>query len=168
MDRPAEHEAGADRLLRQALDITKEIAQRTGRIRDLFAQEKKLRKTQAPEREIAAVREQIVATERELVRLVERHAHAQLRPDLRARAEKLESASRRIRHVRVAAENLKAAEMHDLARQLLEEGRTKEVVAGFRSRAGKPFRARLVLNNEGKVEFDFPASARTKQPAAAE
>jgi DNA topoisomerase III len=56
----------------------------------------------------------------------------------------------------------------ELARQLLEEGKTKEVVAGFRSRAGKPFRARLVLNSEGKVEFDFPASARTKQPAAAE
>jgi DNA topoisomerase-3 len=56
----------------------------------------------------------------------------------------------------------------ELARQLLEEGKTKEVVAGFRSRAGKPFRARLVLNSEGKVEFDFPTPARTKQPAAAE
>jgi DNA topoisomerase-3 len=56
----------------------------------------------------------------------------------------------------------------ELARQLLEEGKTKEVVAGFRSRAGKPFRARLVLNSEGKVEFDFPTPARTKEPAAAE
>jgi DNA topoisomerase-3 len=56
----------------------------------------------------------------------------------------------------------------ELARQLLEEGRTKEVLSGFRSRAGKPFRARLVLNNEGKVEFDFPARARSKEPAAAE
>jgi DNA topoisomerase-3 len=56
----------------------------------------------------------------------------------------------------------------ELARQLLEEGRTKEVVAGFRSRAGKPFRARLVLNTEGKVEFDFPAPTRTKETAAAE
>ena len=44
----------------------------------------------------------------------------------------------------------------ELARQLLEEGKTKEVVSGFRSKAGKPFRARLVLNEEGKVEFDFP------------
>jgi DNA topoisomerase-3 len=56
----------------------------------------------------------------------------------------------------------------ELARQLLEEGKTKEVVAGFRSKAGKPFRARLVLNSEGKVEFDFPTPARTKQAAAAE
>jgi DNA topoisomerase-3 len=56
----------------------------------------------------------------------------------------------------------------EIARQLLEEGRTKEVLSGFRSRAGKPFRARLVLNNEGKIEFDFPARARSKEPAAAE
>ncbi|HSC49632.1 MAG TPA: DNA topoisomerase 3 [Gaiellaceae bacterium] len=56
----------------------------------------------------------------------------------------------------------------ELARQLLEEGKTKEVVSGFRSRAGKPFRARLVLNDEGKVEFDFPARAQTKEAAVAE
>src|SRR5213080_764144 len=64
----------------------------------------------------------------------------------------------------------------EIARQLLEEGRTREVISGFRSRAGKPFRARLVLTPEGKVEFDFPArptrdgdSAETEeqqQPAA--
>jgi DNA topoisomerase III len=56
----------------------------------------------------------------------------------------------------------------EIARQLLEEGKTKEVLSGFRSRAGKPFRARLVLNDEGKVEFEFPARARTKEPAASE
>jgi len=56
----------------------------------------------------------------------------------------------------------------ELARQLLEEGKTKEVVSGFRSRAGKPFRARLVLNGEGKVEFDFPARKETKEAAVAE
>ncbi len=56
----------------------------------------------------------------------------------------------------------------EVGRQLLEEGRTREVLSGFRSKAGKPFRARLVLNTEGKVEFDFPARARTKEPAAAE
>ncbi|MCY4086285.1 MAG: DNA topoisomerase 3 [Actinomycetia bacterium] len=44
----------------------------------------------------------------------------------------------------------------EVARQLLEEGRTSEVLSGFRSRAGKSFRARLVLSEEGKVEFDFP------------
>src|SRR5918993_6101124 len=43
----------------------------------------------------------------------------------------------------------------EIARQLLEEGKTREVLSGFRSRAGKPFRARLVLT-DGKVEFEFP------------
>jgi DNA topoisomerase-3 len=69
----------------------------------------------------------------------------------------------------------------EIARQLIEEGKTREVLSGFKSRAGKPFRARLVLTEEGKVEFDFPArpqrdgdSARaaetqqTAEPAAAE
>src|SRR5437773_89603 len=45
----------------------------------------------------------------------------------------------------------------EIARQLIEEGKTREVLSGFKSRAGKPFRARLVLTPEGKVEFDFPA-----------
>ncbi len=56
----------------------------------------------------------------------------------------------------------------ELARQLIEERKTKEVVSGFRSRAGKPFRARLVLNDEDKVEFDFPTPRRggAKEPEA--
>jgi DNA topoisomerase III len=56
----------------------------------------------------------------------------------------------------------------EIARQLIENGRTTEVISGFRSKAGKPFRARLVLNEEGKVEFDFPVRAQTKEPAVAE
>jgi DNA topoisomerase-3 len=56
----------------------------------------------------------------------------------------------------------------EIARQLLEDRRTKDVVSGFRSKAGKPFRARLVLNDEGKIEFDFPARAQTKEAAVAE
>jgi DNA topoisomerase-3 len=56
----------------------------------------------------------------------------------------------------------------EIARQLLQEGKTKEVISGFRSRAGKPFRARLVLNEDGKVEFDFPARTQTKEAAVAE
>ncbi|MDQ3777966.1 MAG: DNA topoisomerase, partial [Actinomycetota bacterium] len=65
----------------------------------------------------------------------------------------------------------------EVARQLIEERRTRDVLSGFRSRAGKPFRARLVLNDEDKVEFDFPVTRRQQeeqeerreeQPAAAE
>src|SRR6186997_2054176 len=51
----------------------------------------------------------------------------------------------------------------EIARQLLEEGKTREVLSGFRSKAGKPFRARLVLNEEGKVEFDFPARTQSRE-----
>jgi DNA topoisomerase III len=56
----------------------------------------------------------------------------------------------------------------EIARQLIEERRTREVLSGFRSRNGKPFRARLVLNDEDKIEFEFPARAQTKEPAATE
>jgi hypothetical protein len=52
-------------------------------------------------------------------------------------------------------------------------------LSGFKSRAGKHFRARLVLTPEGKVEFDFPvrptrdgdsaeADEQAAEPAAAE
>ena len=52
------------------------------------------------------------------------------------------------------------------ARQLLEHGRTTDVLAGFRSRAGKPFRARLLLDAEGKVTFDMPARPGGERPPA--
>ena len=54
----------------------------------------------------------------------------------------------------------------ELARQLLEDRKTKEVVSGFRSRAGKPFRARLVLNDEDKVEFEFPGRGAARPQGA--
>ena len=56
----------------------------------------------------------------------------------------------------------------EVARQLIEQRRTREVLSGFRSRNGKPFRARLVLNDEDKIEFEFPVRAQTKEPAATE
>jgi hypothetical protein len=55
-----------------------------------------------------------------------------------------------------------------VARQLLEEGRSREVLSGFRSRNKKPFRARLVLNDEGKVEFEFPERRAEAAKAAGE
>ena len=56
----------------------------------------------------------------------------------------------------------------EIARQLLADGRTTEVLSGFRSRAGKPFRARLLLKEDGKVEFEFPVSKRRQQQQEAE
>jgi DNA topoisomerase-3 len=54
---------------------------------------------------------------------------------------------------RVAGRTISAEE----ARQLLRDGRTDEVLAGFRNKAGRSFRARLLLDAEGRVTFDMPA-----------
>ena len=53
----------------------------------------------------------------------------------------------------------------ELARQLIEEGKTQEVLSGFRSRAGKPFRARLVLNARGQGRVRVPTRERRCQRA---
>jgi hypothetical protein len=46
--------------------------------------------------------------------------------------------------------------MPDEAKELIEQRFTTAELHGFRSRAGKPFRARLKLDAEDKVIFDFP------------
>ncbi len=53
----------------------------------------------------------------------------------------------------------------ELARQLIYEGRTRDVIPGFRGKSGRQFRARLVMNEEGKVEFEFPERAPTPAQA---
>jgi DNA topoisomerase-3 len=54
----------------------------------------------------------------------------------------------------------------EIARQLIDEGRTRDVLSGFRSKNKKPFRARLVLGEDGKIEFEFPERAATGARAA--
>jgi DNA topoisomerase-3 len=49
-----------------------------------------------------------------------------------------------------------------MVRQLLRDGKT-EVVKGFRSKAGKPFEASLILK-DGKATFDFPKTDRGTVP----
>jgi DNA topoisomerase-3 len=46
--------------------------------------------------------------------------------------------------------------MPDEAQELIEQRFTTNELHGFRSRAGKPFRARLKLDDQDKVVFDFP------------
>ena len=46
--------------------------------------------------------------------------------------------------------------MPDEAKELIEQRHTTNELQGFRSRAGKPFRARLKLDDDDKVVFDFP------------
>jgi len=110
---------------RQGID--KEMRQRKDRLQDLLAQEKKLQVAKAPKEELALLREQITRTERELqLRSALRGAQKIHPPEFQARAEKLEAAARRIHHYRVAAENLKMAEAHDLAHQLMEKAEAME------------------------------------------
>lgn len=110
---------------RNGIDI--EVQRLKERLHDLLAQEKKLREANASEKELAAVREHIAGTEREL-HAIQSHQAGQgnLPPEFHAHAEKLAAASRRIHHLRVAAENLKMAEVHDLAHQLVEKAEAME------------------------------------------
>jgi archaellum component FlaC len=120
--------------------IDKEVRHLKQRLQDLLAKEKKLREANAPEKELAAVREQVAGTERELQAIHAHHAgKGKIPPEFRAQVEKLEVASRRIHHLRVAAENLKMAEAHDLAHQLMEkaEAMEREVQEGKRRLAAE-------------------------------
>ena len=120
--------------------IDKEVRHLKDRLQDLLAKEKKLREANAPENELAEVRGQIAATERELQAIHAHHAgKGKIPPEFHAQVEKFEAASRRIHHLRVAAENLKMAEAHDLAHQLMEkaEAMEREVQEGKRRLAAE-------------------------------
>ncbi len=60
------------------------------------------------------------------VRSLKDRLKAELPPEYRPQAERLEAVARRIHHIRVAAENLKLAEAHDLAHQLMEKAEVME------------------------------------------
>lgn len=107
--------------------VDEEVRHLKERLHDLIAHEKKLRTAKGPEQEWAEVREQIARTEQELERLQSHHAgHPEMPPEFRPRAEKLAAAGRRIHHLRAAAQNLKMAEAHDLAGQLLVKAEVLE------------------------------------------
>lgn len=108
-------------------DIETEVRHLKERLNDLLANEKKLKETKATETALAEVREQIAGTERELHTIPARHGgQAELRPEFREQADKLEAATRRIHHMKIAAQNLKMAEIHDLARQLMDKAEAME------------------------------------------
>lgn len=128
-------------------EIEREIGHLKERLQDLLARERQLREMDAAEPERAEVREQIAGTERELKALRKRlDGSRPPRPEFEAQARKIEEAGRRIHHMRVAAENLKAAEIHDVAMQLMEKAEVmerevveaKERLAGEMERRGKP------------------------------
>jgi DNA repair exonuclease SbcCD ATPase subunit len=107
--------------------IDKVVHQLKERLQDLRAQEQKMREGKAPEQELAEVREQISGTERQLKQIHARQSEpGELRPEFREQAEKLQIASRRIHHMRVAAQNLQMAEMHDVAHKIMEQAEAME------------------------------------------
>jgi hypothetical protein len=146
-DRDAERREAQARRQGPGLEAGREIEHLQGRLQDLMAKQKKLVEAKAPEREQAELRDQIAVTGRELDAVRERLAGGrQPRPEFEAQARKIEEAARRIHHIRVAAENLEAAGLHDLAVKLTEQagkmerevGEAKERLAGELDRPGGP------------------------------
>ena len=96
-------------------------------LNDLLAQQQKLKAAKAQEGELAKLNEQIAGRRRELHAIqsavAKRVEHS---PEFHVQVEKLEATARRIHHIRVAAENLKMADLHDLAVQLIEKAASME------------------------------------------
>lgn len=103
-----------------------DIAHLKERLQDLRTAREKAEASKAPEQEIRELREQIDGTERKLAELSKRHHKPEIALQHREHAERLEQTARRIRHVRMAAENLKAAEMHDMAHELMNRAEMME------------------------------------------
>ncbi len=117
------------------------------RLQDLRAAREQAESRKAPEQELDEIREQISQTERKLAHLSERpHQRQEIPKQFRAQAEKLEHAARRLQHVKVAAENLKAAEMHDMAQDLMKKAEGME----HEMHTAKMEFAKLMQNGEGK------------------
>lgn len=107
--------------------IDKEVHRLKERLQNLLAKERKMREANAPEQELAEMHEQIAGMERELKQIHAPHAgQGEVPLEFRAQAEKLEIAGRRIHHLRVAAQNLKMAEMRELAHKLIEQAEAVE------------------------------------------
>jgi hypothetical protein len=92
------------------------------------------------------------------VRFPKDRLKAELPPEYRPQAEKLEAIARRIHHIRVAAENLKLAEAHDLAHQLMEkaEGMERELQEG-KQRLAAEMQKRQVNNDGLEIVRDLRA-----------
>jgi outer membrane murein-binding lipoprotein Lpp len=96
-------------------------------LNELLSRQKRLKQDGAPEPEQQEIRAMIEAKENEL-RMVRAHQNAKpdIPPAFHPQAEKLEIMARRMHHIRVAAENLKLAEAHDMAHQLMEKAEIME------------------------------------------
>lgn len=118
-------------------------------LNELLSRQKRLKQEGAPEPEQQEIRAMIEAKENEL-RMVRAHQNAKpdIPPAFHPQAEKLEILARRMHHIRVAAENLKLAEAHDMAHQLMEKAEVME----RELHEGKQRLAAEINNNHHKQE----------------
>jgi len=109
-------------------DTDKEVAHLRERLEDLRAARVKAEQEDRSEAEQNELREQIQNIERKLHQVLEGRVRRdrEVPPPFREQFEKLEHAARRIHHIRKAAENLKAAELHELARDLVAKAEAME------------------------------------------
>ena len=96
------------------------------RLKELRAERERAEFGDAPEHEKNELREQIGQTERKLAQVLEHGHRGEITPQFREQVEKLENAARRMQHIRVAAENLMAAEMPDMAHELMKKAEAME------------------------------------------
>lgn len=124
-----------------------------GRLQDLLAKEREMSESGAPPEALEKIRDMIAQTERQVNEIRQRGEQSGwdgkrgIPEELQEQAKKIEMGMRRVRHLRVAAENLKMAEMHDMAMELMKRAEAmerevvahKERIAGeFGMRGGKP------------------------------
>jgi hypothetical protein len=96
------------------------------RLKELRETREKAEFEQAPKQELRELDAKIFGMEGKLFDLHQRHQKPEIPPQHREQAEKLERVARRIKYIRTAAENLKAAEMHDMAHELMNRAEVME------------------------------------------
>ena len=114
-----------------------------------------MKESSASEKDMAEIREQIVNTERELDHLrvaFKGQAEGNKGPGLSPEAmAKLEETGRRIKHLRIAAENLEAAGAIGLAKQIMEKAEIVE-------REAREAKMRLMEETERRGEPEMGGS----------
>lgn len=96
------------------------------RLQQLIEMEQKLRNSKGHEEDHSKVRHEIAAAERQLALLQAGHGAGRQHPGKGPHDPNLDEAARRIQHMRIAAENLKQAELPDVARQIAEKADAME------------------------------------------
>lgn len=119
------------------------------RLEDLKVALMKAREASASEQEVHELEAQLQQTKKHLMEVSDRQkSDAPADREQQERNKKLELAMRRVRHLHVAAENLKAAEMHDMAHEIMQKA---EAIERDVHAAREEERTRHRQHSEGEV-----------------